>query len=65
MSDALRDLFVEVTGEEETTQTQVEEHSRDPVDEEVERIEALAAQAEDDALDDAVAGAEVDGGSHD
>jgi len=63
MTDGLGDLFVEVTGEESTTEHQVEEPSKDPIDEAVERVEETAAQAGQDGLSDAVDGAEADGGS--
>lgn len=59
MTEALSDLFVEVTGEECTTESQVEEPSRDPIDEAVERVEERAANAGEDGLSDAVDGAEV------
>lgn len=63
MSDDLSDLFVDVTGEEGTTEEQEEEPSRDPIDEDVESVETVVESAREDGLGDAVDGAEVDGGS--
>lgn len=62
MSDALRDLFVEVTGEETTTDHQLEEPSHDPVDESVREVEATVEDAGQHALGDAVDGAEIEDG---
>lgn len=60
----LRDLFVDVTGEEATTEEQEEGPSRDPIDEEVERVERAVEVARDDGLDDAVAGTEAETGGN-
>jgi hypothetical protein len=58
-TDSLRDLYLDVTGEEEVTETQEEEPSHDPI----ESTEAAMAEVWDvvrrDGLDDAVAGAET------
>lgn len=60
MTDDLRELFVDVTGTEATTDRQEAERSRVPIDErEVELVEAAVDNARDDGLRDAVAGAEV------
>lgn len=63
MSSDLSELFVDVTGETETTEEQEEGPSRDPIDEEVESVETVAESAKEDGLGDAVAGAEVDDSS--
>jgi len=58
-TDKLRDIFVEVAGEETVTDEQAEEPSREPVEA---RDAALAVEAvepgRDDGLGDAVDGAE-------
>lgn len=59
-ADDLRDLFVEITGEEATVTERQEEPSRDPVDAEGTAVsEEVAAVLRDDGLDDAVAGTEA------
>lgn len=64
-TEQLRDIFLDVAGEETVTERQVEEPSREPVDQ---REAELAAEAvemgRDDGLADAVAGAEVGSGSY-
>lgn len=62
-TDDLRDLFVDVTGEEETVTEREEKHSHDPIDD-AEVVEAVVAGALDDGLDDAVDGAEGSDGSN-
>ncbi len=65
-TEALGDLFVDVTGSEETITQREEERSRDPIaDEDAAVAEEAAAVARDSGLDDAVAGAETGGGSTD
>ncbi len=62
-TDTLSDLFVDVTGSEETTIQREEEPSRDPIEEEEAEIaEAAASAAQNQGLTDAVAGAEADAG---
>lgn len=65
MTDELADLFVDVTGEEGTTAEQEEGPSRDPIDESVESVETVVEAAQEDGLDDAVAGSEADDASAD
>ncbi|MFB6219463.1 MAG: hypothetical protein ABEH77_09880 [Halobacteriaceae archaeon] len=56
-TDELRDIFLDVAGEETVTERQAEEPSREPV-EDAEVAEA-AELGREDGLADAVAGAEV------
>ncbi len=60
-TDSLRDIYLDVAGEETITEHQQEDRSRDPIDDEEAEIEAVVSSvAMEDGLDDAVAGAEVD-----
>ena len=60
-TDELRDLFVDVAGEETIIQHQTEEPSREPIEEHDTELAAEAAEvAREDGLADAVEGAEVD-----
>lgn len=57
----LGDLFVDVTGTEETVTEREEEPSRDPVEaDDLKMAEDVASVAEENGLDDAVAGSEAD-----
>lgn len=59
-TDDLAELFVDVTGREETVTEREEEPSRDPVDrEDLSVAEDVAAVTQDTGLDDAVAGTEA------
>lgn len=59
-TDKLRDIFVEVAGEETVTDEQAEEPSREPVEEGDAELAAEAVEAtRDDGLGDAVDGADV------
>jgi hypothetical protein len=60
-TDALGDLYVEVTGGETVTESQEEGPSRDPIDEETASVEAEVSRAvTEDGLDDTVEGIEAD-----
>jgi hypothetical protein len=60
-TDSLRDIYLDVAGEETITEHQQEDRSRDPIDDEEAELEAVVSSvAMEDGLDDAVAGAEVD-----
>lgn len=62
-TDSLRDIYLDVAGEETITEHQQEDRSRDPIDDQEAELEAqVSAVAMEDGLDDAVAGAEVDVG---
>jgi len=60
-TDALRDLYLDVTGTETVTETQAEEPSRDPIEgPEAEVGTTVSDVVRQDGLEDAVAGAEVE-----
>lgn len=62
-TESLRDLYLEVTGEETITETQEEEPSRDPIGEgETELEREVSTLLREDGLDDAVDGVDVETG---
>lgn len=61
-TDSLRDLYLDVAGEEVLIEPQQEEPSHDPIEGPEAKLEAdVSAVARQDGLDDAVRGAEVEG----
>jgi len=60
-TDTLRDIYLDVAGEETITEHQRDHPSLAPINEEEAEIEAeVSSVAMEDGLDDAVEGAEVD-----
>ncbi len=60
-TDALRDLYVDVTGQETVTERQREGHSHDPIEGRARTLQEEVSEAvTDDGLDDAVEGIEAD-----
>ena len=60
-TESLRNLYLEVTGEETITETQEEEPSRDPIGEgETELEQEVSTLLREDGLDDAVDGVDVE-----
>jgi len=60
-TDSLRELYVDVAGEEVLTESQEEEPSHDPIESpEAELGAEVSAVARQDGLEDAVQGAEVE-----
>lgn len=55
-TDALGDLYVEVTGTETVTESQDAAPSHDPIDGDEEDLDAVATAAAEDGLDDALGG---------
>ena len=58
-TDSLRDLYLDVTGEEGVTETQEEEPSHDPIEGPETGMTAVSDLVRHDGLEDAVAGAET------
>lgn len=58
-TDSLRDLYLDVTGEEEVTETQAEEPSHDPIEDDETAMAEVSDVVRRDGLEDAVAGAET------
>jgi len=58
-TDSLRDLYLDVTGEEGVTETQEEEPSHDPIEGPETPMTEVSDVVQRDGLEDAVAGAET------
>ena len=59
-TESLRDIYLDVAGEETITESQEEEPSHDPIEEGESELEAeISSMLREDGLDDAVDGAEV------
>lgn len=58
-TDSLRDLYLDVTGKEEVTETQAEEPSHDPIEDDETAMAEVSDVVRRDGLEDAVAGAET------
>jgi len=58
-TDSLRELYLDVTGEEAVTETQAEEPSHDPIESPETAMAAVSDIVQRDGLGDAVAGTET------
>lgn len=58
--EALRDLYVEVAGEETVTERQIDVGSRDPIEKESDPSDEVTQYVRENGLEDALDGAEVD-----
>lgn len=56
-TDSLKNIYIDVAGDEPLTERQEEDPSREPMDEQVQSVEnQVITAAKDDGLDDAVDG---------